>query len=377
MEIKMWNKGTPLEFSHDIDRFFVTELIRPKMKYLLVVFLSQGSLYYALRYWKGSETPWTKPAKISSQKFADNSDLQCFVSKRDGYLQGFVRRGTRVIQHFWINPDDVPEIKEIEGNNNPKLEIIDGELRYGNWNKFFGATLREVLPRAIGQGGDGNVGFDCFPDQTNMESYRDYIRKLKEYKFNLVRQNACSNPDLVRLNCIDMEQNGKVVILTMADYMGNLGNYKENFEATKDLTNVLYNAFNEFEVGNKSMSGEEQIALATEITCYIMDRGGLVSGGAYWQEDVGKVLSDEYLRRIKPHILSHHRPWDIDYMAELVKKGFIVAWDEFFRLTLGEVEDSMKLAHEVGVKIINYYPFRNWPTEIDNYFAVAEKMCIL
>lgn len=112
-----WRKGNSLVFDKKIDDWFVTELIRPKMAYLLMVFLSEKKFYYALRYWRGAETPWTKPKLIDSPDFLKK--VQTFISQRDKYPQAFVQKTDFIIDCSWINANDLEEIKKIEGEEKP------------------------------------------------------------------------------------------------------------------------------------------------------------------------------------------------------------------------------------------------------------------
>lgn len=107
-----WHEGTGITLPKKIDDWFVTELIRPKMAYLLMVVRSGKEFYYSLRYWKGAETPWTTPQLIKDRDFIGR--VQAFISKRDGYPQAFAQRNDFRIDCFYVNAGDLPEIKEIE-----------------------------------------------------------------------------------------------------------------------------------------------------------------------------------------------------------------------------------------------------------------------
>lgn len=112
-----WLEGTGITFPKKIDAWFVTELIRPKMNYLLMVARSGSEFYYSLRYWSPEGTPWTKPQLIKDRDFMGR--IQALISQRDKFPQAFAQRDDFHIDAFYVDADDLPEIKEIEGEEIP------------------------------------------------------------------------------------------------------------------------------------------------------------------------------------------------------------------------------------------------------------------
>lgn len=259
-----------------------------------------------------------------------------------------------------IPPPIPPEPPEL-----PKLTIKNGVLSYGSQKKFFGASLREAITNSESEGD----GWE-HPTLSNREVFDWYQGELAKYPFNLARHNIGKDFALLENHCEEIERQQKVLILTMADLDSDgMGDWREAFERTKRFNNILYNAYNEFT--------DRGLNIAVGITDYIQDRGGLVSCGA-WTGQKGEELSEEYLERCTPDVLSHHRPWDFNYMKELVDDGWIVMWDEFFRLAPEEVEISMKSAENIGITGINYYPFREsfvGSDDYKNYFEIAGNLC--
>lgn len=116
----LWHYGQPLIFDKKIDDWSLRELIRPKMDYLMLVFISENKLYYSLRYWKGAQTPWTTPQLVSNMPY--QGQVQALVSIRSAsrnYLQIAVQLTDNRIDMLWINPGDLKEIQDIEGQDPP------------------------------------------------------------------------------------------------------------------------------------------------------------------------------------------------------------------------------------------------------------------
>lgn len=113
----LWNKGTPIKFHKKIDDFFGLEMIRPKNNYFIMFIRSGEELYYTIRYWKGADTPWM-PAKLVTNDETRNKVFS-LLSQRDKFPNSFAQVDDYTIQSYYINPEDLEEIKEIEKENPP------------------------------------------------------------------------------------------------------------------------------------------------------------------------------------------------------------------------------------------------------------------
>lgn len=326
----LWHSGREVNYGIPIDAHFDCQIMGGK--YIITVILSENKVYYCVHYWKGAETLHTPVTLLFDKTFGDAKTIQLWKYERDGYMQFSISYGDRVT-YKWINPADLEEIKELEKPESPKL---------------IGCSRRQCLKRAIVQDG---YGWE-HPYLTNMEALHWYEDEMINYGFNYVRHDACNDTSLTVRHCKKMIDNGKTVELTLwggNDYMCNV---YEVWRGTKDFPNIIYEPVNEF-LGNHTAVG-----VANELTDWLVDRGATVSCGAWGRG--GADLSAEYDPiGSRNQIISHHRQWVFNDIAELVKYKPVL-WNEFFSLSTQEVKFLMRGALKKGVMGVNYLPIDRW-----------------
>jgi len=120
----LWHEGTPFIPKRKVRQSFNMELVRPPKgqsngRYLLKAFICElGFAWYTIRYWTPTgQTPWTDEKQISGRNFAgDNTQI---LLSEDGNLQFFTKENDFKEPTFYIDPGDLEEIKEIEGEDPP------------------------------------------------------------------------------------------------------------------------------------------------------------------------------------------------------------------------------------------------------------------
>lgn len=112
----LWHAGRRIDFGKPIDAHFDTQIMNGK--YLITTFLSEGYIYYSVQYWKGPDTLHTIPVKLRDKKFDYPKTIQNWVYLRDNFLQFSITNGD-AIEYFYIDPMELAEIKELEGEEKP------------------------------------------------------------------------------------------------------------------------------------------------------------------------------------------------------------------------------------------------------------------
>lgn len=331
----LWHRGEPLKFNKKIDDFFITELIRPKMKYLLCVFLSEGKYYYSLRYWKGAETPWTPPKLIDNEEFLKK--VLAFISNRDKYPQAFVQEDDFTIQPFWINADDLEEVQDIESR--PWL--------FGSsWRRILSAELGLVKPVPL--------------------SLRDYEQTIIDNGLDFIREDIVDVElygDFIIGHIERMKAGGvKRIEFTLKNYNApHFGNPDKSIPFLKPYADIVKcEAHNEFiEVDNIS----ETIDIVIDIKNASMES----IAGAWGNSHHGRDNSVAFLGSCLPDTISMHRPYPppseflswLDYLKDFGKD---VSWNEVLPiedvpsgLTDDEIREYVRIGKDKGIRYFNTF----------------------
>lgn len=350
----LWHYGQPLVFDKKINDWFLSELIRPKMDYLLMVFLSENKIYYSLRYWKGADTPWTTPQLVSNMPY--QGKVQSFVSISShgkGFLQIAVKLTDNRIDMIWINPADLEEIKELEKEDKdpPKLRVEGKNIYFldGGTEVFKGVGIsrRSMLNRA---NGDYHSLYG--------KPLRFYEDLTIEYGLNFVRHSTTRNTQLLADHLQYMYENNIVVELTIWDGEGRewyLGDPFVSMDIASNFPNVIIDPVNE-------LTDRHSVNMARDLSREAKDRGLIVSAGAFGGND--RRWSDMLLEDCPNDIIGIHRgdnndpDYDPNFLVRYRDSDKPFIRTETHHLSKNDIEIVMSDDLYMGASIVNYYGLR-------------------
>lgn len=297
-----------------------------------------------LEFWtRGSQSPfpWIRQAIIPG-KYKGSGNIILYA---DGnYLIGWSDI-SGVLQTWWSRPDEWPDPSGPDPIDK-KLSVSGGVLRYGDVDKFCGASDRLALLKKTGE-----HGFDPWPPDYQFE---DYEQDLIDSGINYVRHIGSMDYPFLKKHCQDMKDNNIVVEIEVydpalldfpfveIDKMGELA----------ELGNVL------FDVGNEFLNYEPAIDIVIDICKNLKKQGCLVGAGA-WSGEKGKGYSGIFHDEYSGHDYeTHHRHWVESHWKKTLEFGKPVMWNEFFNLTnmtLADVELLIRQAFKAGCQGVQYY----------------------